>query len=94
MIPFLNPLEKNENESGLRNFKNNLFIHVGIKDSFSINLKLKTEVEKDMALKTIKVEYKLLKGIKILATKEDKTIKKKVSELLEAELKEKGVLIE
>ena len=47
-----------------------------------------------MALKTIKIEYKLLKGIKILATKEDKTIMKKVSELLEAELKEKGVPIE
>lgn len=93
-MPFLNPLEKKENENQLRNFKNNFFIRGGIKDPFSIKLKLQKEVEKDMALKTIKIEYKLLKGIKILATKEDKTIMKKVSELLEAELKEKGVPIE
>ena len=44
--------------------------------------------------KTIKIDYRLLKGIKLLATKEDKTIKKKVAELLEAELKEKDVLVE
>ena len=47
-----------------------------------------------MESKNVKVNAKLLKGIKILATKEDKTIKRKIGELLKKELETKGELIE
>lgn len=47
-----------------------------------------------MESKNVKVDSKLLKGIKILAIKEDKTIKGKIGELLKKELKKKGELIE